>query len=204
MTGGSADRCCDIRVCPKAANADKHKDKLSEGQLALLLSNNRCIVETIELGQHDGRHYIAMEYIGGRDLTQVLRRCQETGQRIPVPHAVYIAARIAEGLHFAHTLVALRTGRTLDWLDSSVGQRESSYRDLVAGLGTAYAKAAEALAAQRLARQGQARRMDDEIAVDAAEDEDLRGGHRVSKSKKPLGGPRGSREARGRSANHQR
>jgi serine/threonine protein kinase len=46
-----------------------------------------------------------MEYIGGRDLTQVLRRCQETNQRIPVPHAVYIAARIAEGLHFAHTLV---------------------------------------------------------------------------------------------------
>ncbi|HEY0194834.1 MAG TPA: serine/threonine-protein kinase [Kofleriaceae bacterium] len=75
-----------------------------EGQLAMLLSNNRCIVETVELGQHDGRHFITMEYIGGRDLTQVLRRCQETQQRIPVPHAVFIAARIAEGLHFAHTL----------------------------------------------------------------------------------------------------
>lgn len=75
-----------------------------EGQLALLL-RNRCIVETVEIGKIDGRHYIAMEYIGGRDLTQVLRRCQETNQRIPVPHAVYIAARIAEGLHFAHTLV---------------------------------------------------------------------------------------------------
>jgi serine/threonine protein kinase len=74
-----------------------------EGKLAMVLSN-RCIVETVEVGQHDGRHYIAMEYIGGRDLTQVLRRCQETQQRIPVPHAVYIAARIAEGLHFAHTL----------------------------------------------------------------------------------------------------
>jgi serine/threonine protein kinase len=74
-----------------------------EGKLAMLLQN-RCIVETIELGQHDGRHFITMEYIGGRDLTQVLRRCQETQQRIPVPHAVYIAARIAEGLHFAHTL----------------------------------------------------------------------------------------------------
>src|ERR1044071_5235831 len=74
-----------------------------EGKLAMLL-RNRCIVETIELGQFDGRHYITMEYIGGRDLTQVLRRCQETQQRIPVPHAVYIAARIAEGLHFAHTL----------------------------------------------------------------------------------------------------
>jgi serine/threonine protein kinase len=74
-----------------------------EGKLAMMLKN-RCIVETIEIGQYDGRHYIAMEYIGGRDLTQVLRRCQETQQRIPVPHAVYIAARIAEGLHFAHTL----------------------------------------------------------------------------------------------------
>lgn len=74
-----------------------------EGKLAMVLKN-RCIVETVEIGEADARHYIAMEYIGGRDLTQVLRRCQELQQRIPVPHAVYIAARIAEGLHFAHTL----------------------------------------------------------------------------------------------------
>src|SRR5262245_3622870 len=74
-----------------------------EGKLAMMLKN-RCIVATYEIGTTDARHYIAMEYIGGRDLTQVLRRCQETASRIPVPHAVYIAARIAEGLHFAHTL----------------------------------------------------------------------------------------------------
>lgn len=48
--------------------------------------------------------------------------------------------------HFAHVLSSLRTGQPLDWLDSSVGQRESSYRDLVAGLGAAYAKIAAALA----------------------------------------------------------
>jgi eukaryotic-like serine/threonine-protein kinase len=74
-----------------------------EGKLAAMLRND-CIVDTREVGEIDGCHYIAMEYIGGRDLTQVLRRCQETGQRIPIPHAAYIAARIAEGLHFAHTL----------------------------------------------------------------------------------------------------
>jgi len=89
-----------------------------EGQLALLL-RNRCIVETLELGQHDGRHFITMEYIGGRDLTQVLRRCQETQQRIPVPHAVYIAARIAEGLHFAHTLAG-PDGRPLSIVNRDV------------------------------------------------------------------------------------
>src|SRR4051812_597887 len=89
-----------------------------EGKLAMLL-RNRCIIETLELGQYDGRHYIAMEYIGGRDLTQVLRRCQETQQRIPVPHAVYIAARIAEGLHFAHTLVDA-AGRPLNIVNRDV------------------------------------------------------------------------------------
>jgi serine/threonine protein kinase len=89
-----------------------------EGKLALLLQN-RCIVETLELGNHDGRHFITMEYIGGRDLTQVLRRCQETQQRIPVPHAVYIAARIAEGLHFAHTLIG-PDGRPLNIVNRDV------------------------------------------------------------------------------------
>lgn len=89
-----------------------------EGKLALVLKN-RCIVETIEIGQHDGRHFIAMEYIGGRDLTQVLRRCQETQQRIPVPHAVFIAARIAEGLHFAHTLAG-PDGRPLNIVNRDV------------------------------------------------------------------------------------
>jgi serine/threonine protein kinase len=89
-----------------------------EGKLAMVL-RNRCIVETVEVGQYDGRHFITMEYIGGRDLTQVLRRCQETQQRIPVPHTIYIAARIAEGLHFAHTLAG-PDGRPLNIVNRDV------------------------------------------------------------------------------------
>lgn len=104
---------------PQLAREAKFVDMFHrEGKLALMLQN-RCIVETLELGQHDGRHYITMEYIGGRDLTQVLRRCQETQQRIPVPHAVYIAARIAEGLHFAHTLIG-PDGRPLNIVNRDV------------------------------------------------------------------------------------
>jgi serine/threonine protein kinase len=89
-----------------------------EGKLAMVLKN-RCIVETVEIGQHDGKHFITMEYIGGRDLTQVLRKCQEERIRIPVPHAVYIAARIAEGLHFAHTLAG-PDGRPLNIVNRDV------------------------------------------------------------------------------------
>src|SRR5215475_4029862 len=75
---------------------------IREGKLAVLLDND-SIVRTYEIGRIEGRYFIAMEYIGGKDLTQILRRCQESNQRIPVPHACYIAAKMSEGLHYAHT-----------------------------------------------------------------------------------------------------
>ncbi len=89
-----------------------------EGQLALLLKS-RAIVETVELGDIDGRHFIAMEYIGGRDLTQVLRRCQKSSLRIPVPHVVHIGVGIAEGLDFAHNLTG-PDGRPLSLVNRDV------------------------------------------------------------------------------------
>ena len=89
-----------------------------EAKLAMLL-NHPCIVRTSEIDRVEQHHYIAMEYIAGRDLTQVLRRCQETNQRIPVPHACFIAARMCEGLHFAHTLMDAE-GRPLNIVNRDV------------------------------------------------------------------------------------
>src|SRR5215831_14020027 len=52
---------------PQLAREARFVDMFNrEGQLAMLL-RNRCIVETSEIGRIEGRHYIAMEYIGGRD-----------------------------------------------------------------------------------------------------------------------------------------
>jgi eukaryotic-like serine/threonine-protein kinase len=91
---------------------------IREGKLAMILKHP-SIVETFDVGRTEGRYFIAMEYIGGKDLTQVLRRCQEANQRIPVPHAIYIAARIAEGLHHAHTLAG-EDGRPLNIVNRDV------------------------------------------------------------------------------------
>ena len=74
---------------------------IREGKLALLLEHEN-IVRTLEIGRSEGRYFITMEYIAGRDLTQLLRRCQEVSQRIPVPHAMYIASKTCRGLHYAH------------------------------------------------------------------------------------------------------
>lgn len=89
-----------------------------EAQLAMLLASP-AIVQTLEVGQIEKRHYIAMEYIAGADLTKLLRRCQKTSARIPVPHAVYMAARIAEALDFAHRLKD-SAGRPLNLVNRDV------------------------------------------------------------------------------------
>jgi len=104
---------------PQLARENRFVDMFNrEGQLAMLFQDP-AIVRTYEVGRIEGRHYIAMEYIGGRDLTQVLRRCQETNQRIPVPHAVFIGASIAQGLDHAHNLAGA-DGRPLNIVNRDV------------------------------------------------------------------------------------
>ncbi|MCG8424834.1 MAG: serine/threonine protein kinase [Proteobacteria bacterium] len=120
LRGGESQDLFAIKVMrPQLAREARFVDMFNrEGQLAMMLENS-SIVRTWEFGQIDGRHYIAMEYIGGRDLTQCLRRCQETNQRIPVPHAVYIASRIGHGLSFAHN-VRGKDGRPLNIVNRDV------------------------------------------------------------------------------------
>ncbi len=117
---GEEPRLLAIKVMrPELAKEARFVDMFHrEGQLALMLKDS-AIVETIELGNIDGRHFIAMEYIGGRDLTQILRRCQKSSLRIPVPHAVHVGVGIAKGLDFAHNLVG-PDGRRLSLVNRDV------------------------------------------------------------------------------------
>lgn len=89
---------------PKLAREDRFIEMFTrEARLALMLVHP-AIVNTIDAGYIDGRHFIAMEYIAGQDLNNVLKRCQQTKRRLPVPHGLYIAAEISRALHFAHGL----------------------------------------------------------------------------------------------------
>jgi eukaryotic-like serine/threonine-protein kinase len=117
---GTAERLYAVKCMrPQLAREARFVDMfVREGKLAMMLQHTN-IVRTVEIDRVDHHHYIAMEYIGGRDLTQVLRRCQEANQRIPVPHACFIAARMCEGLHFAHTLTDAE-GRPLNIVNRDV------------------------------------------------------------------------------------
>ncbi len=92
----------------RLAKEDRFVEMFSrEGKLAMLLQHTG-IVRTVDVGSVDGRYFISMEYINGKDLNAVLRRCQEVGRRVPVPHAIHIALKVCRALHYAHTLINAR------------------------------------------------------------------------------------------------
>jgi eukaryotic-like serine/threonine-protein kinase len=93
-----------IKVMRKSLMVDESFVEMfiHEGKLAVQLNHDN-IVKTFEIGRIAGRHFICMEYLSGVDLNILLRRAKTAG-RMPIPHALYIALRIFDGLHYAHGL----------------------------------------------------------------------------------------------------
>ncbi len=60
------------------------------------------VVGVIDAGVVEGVHYLAMEYVDGVDLARILRDLGTHGRYLPVAAALYVACRVAEGLHAAH------------------------------------------------------------------------------------------------------
>ncbi len=74
---------------------------LNEGRLAMRLTHpNICMV--YECGRHAGRFFIAMEYVHGQTLRDVLVRATRGELRLPIPVLLRIFALVAEALDFAH------------------------------------------------------------------------------------------------------
>src|SRR5258708_12139105 len=74
---------------------------VDEARIAVQLSHAN-IVQVLELGKHDENLYIAMEYISGRDVRQLLERFRKLKLPMPIPQACLIVAEVCEALDYAH------------------------------------------------------------------------------------------------------
>jgi serine/threonine protein kinase len=74
---------------------------LREVRIAMRLGHPH-IGHIYDVGEHEGRHFLAMEYIHGIDLDTLIR-AHEKG-RIPPAYGAMIAANVAAALHHAHNL----------------------------------------------------------------------------------------------------
>src|SRR5204862_6569761 len=73
---------------------------IDEAKLAAQLNHNN-IIHIYDLGKIQNSYYIAMEYIDGYDLKNILRRAQERDQPIQVELALFIASNVAAALDYA-------------------------------------------------------------------------------------------------------
>ncbi len=63
------------------------------------------IVQTFDVGMMDGMAYITMEYVRGPDMKRLSLALKRKNVKLPIEHALRIAAEIAAGLHYAHAYV---------------------------------------------------------------------------------------------------
>lgn len=74
---------------------------LDEARLAAKL-NHQSIVHVYDVAEDGGLKYIAMEYIRGETLTEIVRRGLAAKKYLPLEHAVHIVRQTAAGLAYAH------------------------------------------------------------------------------------------------------
>ncbi len=77
---------------------------LQEGKLAAQIAHPN-VAQVIELGESGGTYFIAMEYVRGRSLREILKGLQAREEKMPPLVAVAIMIGVLRGLHAAHTLV---------------------------------------------------------------------------------------------------
>jgi serine/threonine protein kinase len=96
----SLERPVAIKVLHQHLTANEdfvNRFKQEAKQAAILQHQN--IVSIIDYGHQDGEYFIAMEYIDGQNLKEILTRIK----RLPLEVALLIAKEVAGGLKYAHS-----------------------------------------------------------------------------------------------------
>ena len=76
---------------------------LDEARLSASLSHSN-VAQVFDIGVGDNAYFIVMEYVDGADLKAVIEYMKRENQRFPIESACFIAAKICEGLTYAHEL----------------------------------------------------------------------------------------------------
>jgi uncharacterized membrane protein affecting hemolysin expression len=95
------------RILPHlAGNTDFIKMFTREARVAALLQHPN-IVQIFDYGNIDNAYFIAMEYIDGKNLGEILSTLK---QGLPVNQAIFIISQICKGLDYSHTKRDENTG----------------------------------------------------------------------------------------------
>lgn len=100
--------CALKRILPQYSN-DLHFVSMfiDEARITIGLSHEN-VVQLFDFGQANGTYFMAMEYVDGTDLANLLRTTFMRGGALPPIVTAYLLARVAAGLGHAHGLCDAR------------------------------------------------------------------------------------------------
>lgn len=103
--GGITRICVIKRILPEYSTSRPFVSMfIDEARITIGLEHEH-IVKLIDFGQVDGAYFMAIDYVDGCDLVEVLRAVKARREGVPPLAAAYIASCMAKGLHAAHTAV---------------------------------------------------------------------------------------------------
>ena len=88
-----------LKVLPSGMIGDQSAIARFNREMSVLGQlNHPHIVQAFDAGDHDGQHYLAMEFIEGEDLATVLRK----HRRLNIPDSCLAVCQVAIALQYAH------------------------------------------------------------------------------------------------------
>ncbi|WP_095991783.1 serine/threonine protein kinase [Cystobacter fuscus] len=94
--------CIVKTVLPALLKDRQFLDRFHHEAKVLVHLAHSSIAQVYDMGEAEGTYYMALEYVAGVDLAYLQEQARAQGRSIPVPVALYLGQRIAEGLGYAH------------------------------------------------------------------------------------------------------
>jgi eukaryotic-like serine/threonine-protein kinase len=125
---GGFSRLVTLKLVHPHLTEDEHVVKLflNEARIAAHVTHPN-VVHVEEVGQAAGSYFIAMEYVHGVTLAELLARLSERSLRLRPTLCVWLAAQIAEALHAAHE------ARTASGVPLDIVHRDVSPQNVLIG-----------------------------------------------------------------------
>lgn len=138
------------RILPHVANNPIFL-KMFQTEIQVIMGfNNPHTVQLHDSGDVSGQPFIAMEYLEGKNLKELISKVIEQKRQIPVPTVLSLIAQAAAGLSYAHTFVNKVTGETVNAIHRDISPHNLilSYEGNLKVIDFGIAKAASSMSEQ--------------------------------------------------------
>ena len=108
---GGSGRIIVIKKIHSDFGGNKEYQQMFQSEIQVTMGfSHPNIVQVYDFGDEDQQPFIAMEYVDGKNLRQLITSSKTRKQRLPLDLAVSIIEQSASGLHYAHTYKDKITG----------------------------------------------------------------------------------------------